>query len=134
MFRIIKNILLRQHNLGSSIGGLKDIVMRTMFYVTALNFIMLVVTSYSVSLRDFMGNYVGWFSFPVFLGILVFILFVAIIIEYKFILPSQWNFVNKQQYEHESPIKKDMEEIKDRLTAMERHMGVKDEADTGKHE
>ena len=124
MFKAIRTKILKQYNVGTSVGGLKDITMRTMFYVSALNFIMLVITSYSVSLRDFMSEYVEWFSFPVFFGFLILILIIAIIIEYKFILPSQWQFANKQQYEHKSPVRLDLEEIKDRLTEIEKHLGI----------
>ena len=124
MFKFLKAKILKQHNIGGSIGGLKDLTMRTMFYVSALNFIMLVITSYSVSLRDFMGKYVEWFSFPIFFGILILILIISMIIEYKFILPSQWQFANKQQYEHKNPIRLDLEEIKDRMTKIEEHLGI----------
>lgn len=129
MLKFIRNKLLKQYDTGAHIGGLKDLALRTMVYVTAMNFILLVITAYSVSLRSWMAHYVTWFNFPVFLGILIGLLLLAMLIEYKFILPSTWHFINQQQYEHKNLIRRDLNEISRRLDGIEKQIGVQN----GKH-
>lgn len=111
MLKFIRTRLLKQYNIGHSVGGLKDLALRTMVYVTAINFVLLVITAYSQALRNWMAHYISWFSFPIFLGVLIALILFAMIIEYKFILPSTWSFINRQQYEHQNPIREDLSKI-----------------------
>ncbi len=124
MLKLIKKTLLKQYNIGSAVGGLKDLAIRTMVYVTAINFLLLVVTAYSVTLRDFMIQYLPWINFPMFIGAIIVTILIAMVIEYKFILPSTWGFTNRQQYEHRNPIREDLSEIKERLTGIEEHLRI----------
>lgn len=112
MPKSIKDWFLKQHDLGLHLGGLKDLAQRTLFYVTAINFVLLVITTFSVS------QFINRVSFPVFVAILAVVLLLAMVLEYKFILPSTWRFINKQRYEHGEPLKDDLQKVLDGQSAL----------------
>lgn len=101
----LKAKLFKQYTISPLVGGVKDLAQRTMFYVSAINFVLLIITTFSVSQ---LVNQIGLF---VFVGIIIVVLLLAMAIEYKFILPSSWVFINKQRYKHGEPLIKDIQEV-----------------------
>lgn len=92
------------------IGALKDLLMRTTFYISILNFLMLAVTAYYTTVRYFLP-----FPFWLFFLCLLLIVGIAMLIEYAIVMPSQISFINWQIYTHNNPIRRDLEEIKSEL-------------------
>jgi len=115
--------LTNQYKVSGKIGGLKDLLGRTLFYVSIINFILITVTAYSTTLRDTLQMWFPWLNFPIFLGILVVGLLLAMILEYKIVLPSAWAFTNKQQYEHQSLIRKQLDGIEKTLSEIQEKQG-----------
>lgn len=97
------------------VGAIKNLLTRSTFYVTILNFSLLAVTSYSVALKQYFD-----FPFWVFMLMLLTIIGIAMCFEYLIMLPSEISFVNRQTYQHDSPVRRDLEEIKDRLKEIEK--------------
>ena len=120
--------LTNQYKVSGKIGGAKDLLGRTLFYVSIINFILITVTAYSTTLRDTLQMWFPWLNFPIFLGILVVGLLLAMILEYKIVLPSAWAFTNKQQYEHQSLIRKQLDGIEKTLSEIQKKQGeIKDD-------
>lgn len=71
MNRLLLKIL-RQPNITPWLGGAKELVGRTMFYIATINFLLLAITAYHTTLRPYLPV-----SFWGFLGILVAIVLVA---------------------------------------------------------
>ena len=92
------------------IGAIKNLLTRSTFYVSILNFGMLAVTSYSVVLKSVIA-----FPFWAFMLMLIAIVAVAMCFEYIIMLPSETSFMNRQSYMHDNPIRRDLEEIKTSL-------------------
>lgn len=113
MKRLLLKIL-KQRDVGSQLGGAKELLMRTMFYITAINFLLIAVTAYHTTLRVYFP-----ISFWGFLGILVAIVVIAMVLEYKIILPSSIVFLNTQAYKHKNPLVDDVLEIKKKLESIE---------------
>jgi len=115
----LKSKLFRQYDLGPYVGGVKDLAQRSLFYVTAINFVLTVGISYSVFVNQ-------WFGIGVFLGLLAFAILVMMLVEYKFILPSTWGFVNRQTYKHYNPLLTELEKFEKnmdkRLEAIEKRL------------
>lgn len=95
------------------IGGVKVLFTRTGFYITLLNFLMLTVTSYTVVVKDVI-KIPFWFFFL----IICIVLFCAMLFEWVILLPSEIAFSNKQAYEHNNPIRGDLEDIKREVDAL----------------
>ena len=134
MLKRLVRVLLKQYSIGVSVGGVKDLLQRSLFYVTAINFFLLIITSWGIILRDHIAQYISWFTFPVFVGLLVFVILFAMLIEYKFILPATWKFINRQRYQHGEPLKSDLQKVLDRLDRIEKALGVKNGGNDSKDE
>ena len=114
----------KQYKISGKIGGFKDLLMRTLFYVSIINFMLIAVTAYHTTLRDTLQAWFSWLSFPIFLGILVVGLLLMMILEYKIVLPSTWVFMNKQQYEHQNLIREQLDKIEKTLGEIQRKQGI----------
>lgn len=127
----IRKFITKQYYFGNYIGGAKDLAQRVLAYITIVNLVLLVITTYSVS------KFVNQVSIFWFIGALVFLILFAMLMEYKFILSSSWGFTNQQMYKHFNPLwerldkqekkqKKELEAMEERLNkrfdAMERKM------------
>ena len=107
----IKKIFTKQYNTGYLIGGTKDLVMRTMFYITALNFVLGAGTAYMVYARE-------WIDIKVFIVAVILFAMISALFEYKVVIPSNWKFINKQRYTHGEPLKDDIQKVLDGQVAL----------------
>jgi len=113
MNRLLSKII-KQSEMKPWLGGAKDLLMRTMFYITAINFLLLAATAYHTTLRPYLPM-----SFWGFLAILVGLILIAMVFEYKIVLPSTIAFLNRQVYKHKNPLVEDVLEIKKKLDRIE---------------
>jgi len=107
----LKDRVLKQYNFGPWLGAFKDLLGRTMFYMTPINLFMLAATTYHVTARDFIWQFAPWFNFWMFFFALVFIALCAMVVEYKVIFPSTIFFANIQGYKHGNLIRRDLEVV-----------------------
>lgn len=121
----IWKIIIKQYNFGPFLGGLKDMATYTAFYVTILNFTLIAVTAYNTTLREYILSKVPWFSFPLFMAALIVLVLIGMVCEFKFIYPSIWVFRNRQEYTHQSLLRKDLKKILDRLDELEEEIKKK---------
>lgn len=92
------------------VGAARNLFVRSMFYISLINFLMLALTTYAVVVRD-----VVEIPFVAFIAVLIVIVGVSLTFEYCIVLPSETSFMNKQVYEHDNPVKDDLREIKEIL-------------------
>ena len=111
----IRKFLVKQYNFGPWLGGFKDLFSRTMLYISIINFILIAITAYDVTLRSFVLQYLPWISFWIYLVILIGVVLLAMVLEFKFIIPSHYTFLNKQEFEHQNLIRKELEDIRKEL-------------------
>ena len=111
--RVLKHVP-NQRDTGQLIGAVHVLLGRTTFYISILNFFMLIVTAYYTTIRNLVSIPFIWFV----LSMLVVIL-IAMVLEYVVILPSTIIFNNVQAYKHENPFKDDIKLILNRLDDIE---------------
>lgn len=107
----LKQSMLKQYSVGAWPGALKDLLGRTVFYLTPINLFMLAATTYHVTARAFLQQYFPWVNFWMFFGLLVFVVLCAMVAEYKIIYPSTVYYGNIQGYKHGNPVRRDLENI-----------------------
>lgn len=103
-----------QRNTGQLIGAVHVLLGRTTFYISILNFFMLILTAYYTTIRNIVTIPFTWFL----LSMLV-IIFIAMVLEYVVILPSTIIFNNMQMYKHNNPLKDDIKLVLKRLDEIE---------------
>lgn len=116
----IRKFLIKQYNFGPWVGGFKDLFSRTMLYISIVNFILIAVTAYDVTLKSFILQYVPWISFWMYFLILIVVVLLAMVLEFKFIVPSHYTFLNKQEFEHQNLIRKELEGVKNELSKLKK--------------
>jgi len=115
----IPNILTRQHNVGVKLGALRILIGSIMFYVSMANFAMISAMAYNTTLRAAIQTHFPWFSFPIFISLMVVFVLAAIIMEHKFVVPSVTSYSNAQWYKHKNPAREDLEKILRKLDELE---------------
>jgi len=111
--------ILKQYSFGPWVGAFKDLVSRTMFYMTPINLFMLAATTYHVTARDFIWQYAPWVNFWMFFAVLIIAGLCAMAIEYKVIFPSSVTFSNAQGYKHGNLLRRDLDIIMSEIKKME---------------
>jgi type I restriction-modification system DNA methylase subunit len=102
------------------LGGIKEVLASALFYVSAINFFLIIVTAYNTTLKPFcdaQGWY--WFNLPLFFIVLIGLVALMMLFEFKFVYPSAFKFRNNQEYQHQNLLRKDIEEIKKTLERIE---------------
>lgn len=104
----------QQKNTGPWIGALKDLFSRSIFYISIINFFLLIATAYYTTIRNFVQ-----ISFLWFIVLAMLIIALAMVVEYTIILPSCYVFNNMQVYKHDNPLKDDINLVLERLDIIE---------------
>ena len=113
--------VLRQYTLGW-IGGFKDILTMTIFYMSIINFCLVAITAYNTGLREWLLVYFPWMKIYIFFGVLLLIALFAMIMEYKFVYPSFYAFRSQQEYKHKSPIQRDLAKCLEELNELRKEL------------
>ena len=111
--------VLKQYSIGPWLGALKDLLSRTMFYMTPLNLFMLAATTYRVTAHDYIAQFAPWINFWLFFGGLVFVGVCAMVIEYKVIFPSSVTFSNPMGYKPGNLLRRDLDVIMEEIRRLE---------------
>lgn len=101
--------LLKQYKI-PWVGGLKDVLAQTVFYVSMINFVLIGITAYNTTLREYFIRWIPGFQLWMFFAIIIILVFGLMVLEYKYIVPSLYSFRSKQMFEHESKV---MDELRD---------------------
>jgi hypothetical protein len=110
--KTVRTKIKRQLKGNIKLGGFVDTLAFTMFWMSLVNFLMMAVTTYTVT-REYTISIFPWFSIWIFLSFLGLVIATVMVFEYKLVYPSRVAFRNQQEYAHESPIKKDLKDVKD---------------------
>lgn len=111
MLSWLKGQIFKQYQI-PLIGGLKDVFAHTVFYMTGINFFLISVTAYWTTIMPHMRGYI-WpgFRYWMLLVAVVVILILAMLIEYKFILPSYYRFRAGQYSMEDREIRQKLDEV-----------------------
>ena len=114
MRRLITKLISQQPakftQLTAFIGASHDVYARVAFYISAVNTVMIFGVFYATVIIPTPG--LNWISLPLFVLMILIGVLVAAIIVWKIIIPHSIAYSNYQGYKHDSPIRKDLAEIK----------------------
>ena len=114
--------LLRQHNI-PWIGQLKDMAVMTMFYVGILNTLMIAITAYGTTMRPFLLLHMPWFKLWMLIALVVIVALVGMLLEYLLVYASYFSFRNKQEFEHENLVRKEIEGLRQDIANLRKQKG-----------
>lgn len=97
------------------IGAVIDLMAYTAFWLSLVNFVLIALTAYNTTIRVFITDTLPWFNIGWYALILFLIVVVIMLVEYFVVFPARQSFRNQWEYRQDSPIRKDLEEIKKQL-------------------
>lgn len=105
------------------IGGFVDVLSYTMFWMSLVNFTFNSITTYTVT-RSYTLEALPWLNIWIFFSVVFLLVSTVMFMEYKIIYPSRIAFRNQQEYAHDSPIKKDLDQLKEENTNLKRDLSL----------
>ena len=114
--------LFKQHRI-PLVGGFKDMLAQAVFYISMINFVLIAITAYNSTIREYAIELMPWFKLWMFFGILIMLVLIAMIFEYKYIAPSLYSFRSKQMFGHKSDVTDTLKRIEAKLTKDEINKG-----------
>ena len=82
------------------VGAIWDTTIYTAFFVSLGNFVLLGITAWSVYVSGFISKYMPWLQLWMFLFVCFLVFIMLGLITYKFIIPSYYQFRQKQYSSH----------------------------------
>jgi len=122
----IKDKLLSQHNISSKFGAFKDILIMSFVWVSIINFILVGAIAYNTTIRPSLPDNFSWVSPWVFVGAMAIVFLTIMFVEWKWIYPSYYAFRNRQEYEHQNLLRRDIKRIEKRQKAIMKKLGIED--------
>jgi hypothetical protein len=105
--------LLQQYNL-KRVGPFVDVLYLTMPLFSVGAYSMSAITMYTV-IMPWLKPVLPWLTLPVFFGFCFIGCLLLMGLMYKFVYKSYFAFRNNQEYKTDSPIRRDLEQIKEKL-------------------
>ncbi len=97
------------------VGGLKEMLAQTVFYIAMINFVLIAIVAYNSTLREFILDWIPGFKLWMFLAVLIAFVLTAMVVEYKYIAPSLYSFRSKQMFGHKSEVTDALKRIEAKL-------------------
>jgi hypothetical protein len=111
--RIDAATLFKQHRI-KGIGAVIGVFYLVAPLIGFFGYAMTAITMYTVVL-PYTRQYIPWLTFQLFALIGAILLATGMLLFYKFVYPSYYAFLMKQQYIHQNPMQEDMQTVKREL-------------------
>lgn len=129
----MKNNLMQQITTVKWWGKLKYILQQLTFYTTIMMLGFTSISAYTTGIQPYLEQHGINLPFAAFIAIIIFILIVAVLLEYKLTLPGFHSVWNEQWWRHDNPMRVILEKMEilqkeqdKRLEAIEKKLGIKD--------
>ena len=118
-----------KHYSGSYIGGILETYQRAGIFISALQFLAVVVIFYTTSAQPAIELYTPWLSFTLYMGIVIVGILLLMVAVKLLVIPSSYTFLNKQMWTNNNPMRAKLEEIEARQKMIMEKLGLVDESD-----
>ncbi len=96
------------------VGTFINVLYLTMPLFGIIAYAITALTFYTVNL-EWIGIHMPWMTVPVFIGLIIAFCSILMCLNYIFLYPSYYEFLNKQVYKHGNPIQEDLSAIREKL-------------------
>ena len=101
-------------------GKLRFMYNYAVFYVGAIQLLLVALVAYNTTLQPWITQYLGWnISLWQYIAILVVAVVAGMVLEFTFGVPAIIAVSNEQMYKHDSPIKADFVAVKGKQADIE---------------
>ena len=103
--------IIKQKNIGKVWGITAQIAGQVSIFTGMLSLSLIAITAYNTTLSGWLSEKGIYISFWVFALVLIISLLIPAFLIWKFALPSFFSTLNEQAYEHDNPIRRDIEAL-----------------------
>ena len=103
--------IMAQKNIGKVWGVTAQIAGQLSIFVGMMSMSLIAVTAYNTTLAGWLSEKGIHISFWMFALVLILLIAIPAVLIWKFALPSFFSTLNEQAYEHDNPIRKDLEAL-----------------------
>ena len=93
------------------IGAIYEAFVVSLPFLSAIQFLT-ILTMFYENLKVYIHPVMPWVTFPIFISTVASVMCCIMVVVYKFLLPSIWNFRGKQLYGFESELMKEVKELR----------------------
>jgi len=104
---------MKQQNI-PGLGAFVEALYMSLPILSVINFVSIAIVLYS-DIRPYLLEHLPWVQLWMFLLALSSLVFISMLLVYKFVLPSIWTFRGKQMFEHESEVMDSLKRIEGQL-------------------
>lgn len=112
---------LRQRNI-PLLGALVDSLVTSLPLTSLITFVSMQIVLYDTSIRPYVEAHIQWLSIWVFVAFMVVGVSLAMLVVFKYIIPSVWTFRNKQMFGYDSHVINQLSDVIERLERLEQKM------------
>jgi hypothetical protein len=106
-------------------GGIKHSMGQIGIYVSFINLILLIITSYNTG---WVQRYFVGLNFFQFTGIIIGLILMALLFEFKVDMPNYFGFWNQQFWRHDNPLRQNLEAMNRKIDELKEEIEkLKDE-------
>ena len=118
---------LTKHYKGSYISGIMETYQRAGIFVSAIQFLAVIIVLYTTSAAPFIARYAPWLSFRLYmlfvvLGVLLLMALVKILV-----IPSAYTFLNNMMWNNHNPMRRKLEDMETNQEKIMEKLGITDE-------
>lgn len=115
----LKSFILKQYNIGAGVGAFNTLWGKSFMYVGIMTTVFSTITVWEVSIKAYLLQYIPWFSFPLFLMVIVIGMGLAMLLVYKFSIQSDIRFGMWQGWLKDNPVRTEFEKIEAKQSEIE---------------
>jgi hypothetical protein len=121
----LQSNLLKQGKVRLWMGGIKHSMGQIGIYVSFINLILLIITSYNTG---WVQRYFVGLNFFQFTGIIIGLILMALLFEFKVDMPNYFGFWNQQFWRHDNPLRQNLEAMNRKIDELKEEIEkLKDE-------
>lgn len=106
------------------IGSLVDLIAFSLLWYGLLNSIFVALMTYNTTVGPWVRQYWPDFNLFWFIGFILVIVVIILCLEKFIIYPARQSFRNRWEYEHESPIKRDLDKQAADIKLIKEKLGI----------
>ena len=111
---------------GSYIGGILETYQRAGIFITAVQFLAVIIIFYTTSAQPVIARYAPWLSFGLYMAV-VFLGIALLMVGVKLlVIPSSYTFLNQQMWTNNNPMRAKLEEMERNQKRIMEKLGLED--------
>jgi len=123
----LKIPFISKHFKGSYIGGILETYQRSGIFVSAVQFLVIIIIFYTTSAQPFIEKYIPWLSFALYMLFIVVGILILMMLVKLLVIPSSYTFLNQQMWVNNNPMRSKLEVLEANQKKIMERLGIESE-------